>query len=150
MLDSGDLPGDSCSGLQLPWAPSFLASFSHPVLCVSHKPSADQDCAHWKEKLTAVILSVLDFLPAFPWKGLCFVRPWDCVRFVLESMSVSLNTVDGQGGIFQILWYSGHCCLHSSSPWAFPAENCLELQKANSTFNVTSENATSPVIEFWE
>ncbi|XP_075015089.1 sodium- and chloride-dependent GABA transporter 2 isoform X22 [Calonectris borealis] len=28
--------------------------------------------------------------------------------------------------------------------------NCMELQKANSTFNVTSENATSPVIEFWE
>ncbi|KAM6096666.1 sodium- and chloride-dependent GABA transporter 2 isoform 3-T3 [Chlamydotis macqueenii] len=29
-------------------------------------------------------------------------------------------------------------------------ENCMELQKANSTLNVTSENATSPVIEFWE
>ncbi|KAM6092531.1 sodium- and chloride-dependent GABA transporter 2 isoform 10-T10 [Theristicus caerulescens] len=28
--------------------------------------------------------------------------------------------------------------------------NCMELQKANSTLNVTSENATSPVIEFWE
>ncbi|XP_041569651.1 sodium- and chloride-dependent GABA transporter 2 isoform X1 [Taeniopygia guttata] len=28
--------------------------------------------------------------------------------------------------------------------------NCMELQKANSTFNVTNENATSPVIEFWE
>ncbi|KAM9638711.1 sodium- and chloride-dependent GABA transporter 2 isoform 5-T8 [Morphnus guianensis] len=28
--------------------------------------------------------------------------------------------------------------------------NCVELQKANSTLNVTSENATSPVIEFWE
>ncbi|KAM6385763.1 sodium- and chloride-dependent GABA transporter 2-like isoform 1-T5 [Alca torda] len=28
--------------------------------------------------------------------------------------------------------------------------NCLELQKANSTLNVTNENATSPVIEFWE
>ncbi|XP_047914956.2 sodium- and chloride-dependent GABA transporter 2 isoform X1 [Anser cygnoides] len=28
--------------------------------------------------------------------------------------------------------------------------NCMELQRANSTLNVTSENATSPVIEFWE
>ncbi|XP_053933043.1 sodium- and chloride-dependent GABA transporter 2 isoform X3 [Cuculus canorus] len=28
--------------------------------------------------------------------------------------------------------------------------NCMELQRANSTFNVTNENATSPVIEFWE
>ncbi|XP_032842345.1 sodium- and chloride-dependent GABA transporter 2 isoform X3 [Tyto alba] len=28
--------------------------------------------------------------------------------------------------------------------------NCMELQKANSTLNVTNENATSPVIEFWE
>ncbi|KAM9276465.1 sodium- and chloride-dependent GABA transporter 2 isoform 4-T4 [Cariama cristata] len=28
--------------------------------------------------------------------------------------------------------------------------NCMELQKANSTLNMTSENATSPVIEFWE
>ncbi|XP_063251115.1 sodium- and chloride-dependent GABA transporter 2 isoform X2 [Prinia subflava] len=28
--------------------------------------------------------------------------------------------------------------------------NCLELQRANSTLNVSSENATSPVIEFWE
>uniref|UniRef100_A0A8C3H358 Transporter n=1 Tax=Corvus moneduloides TaxID=1196302 RepID=A0A8C3H358_CORMO len=40
-------------------------------------------------------------------------------------------------------------------PWGscdheWNTENCLELQKANSTFNVTSENATSPVIEFWE
>nr|XP_054487490.1 sodium- and chloride-dependent GABA transporter 2 isoform X1 [Agelaius phoeniceus] len=40
-------------------------------------------------------------------------------------------------------------------PWGscdheWNTENCMELQKANSTFNVTSENATSPVIEFWE
>ncbi|KAI6079015.1 Sodium- and chloride-dependent GABA transporter 2 [Aix galericulata] len=28
--------------------------------------------------------------------------------------------------------------------------NCMELQRANSTLNVTRENATSPVIEFWE
>lgn len=150
VLDSGGLPADSCSGLQLPRAPSFLASFGHPVLCVSHRPSADQDCAPLEGKLNAVILSVLDFLPAFPWKGLFFVHPWDYVKFVPESMSVSLNTVDGQGGVFQILWYSRHCCLPSSSPWAFPTGNCMELQKANSTFNVTSENATSPVIEFWE
>ncbi|XP_069716692.1 sodium- and chloride-dependent GABA transporter 2 isoform X4 [Phaenicophaeus curvirostris] len=40
-------------------------------------------------------------------------------------------------------------------PWGscdheWNTENCMELQKANSTFNVTNENATSPVIEFWE
>ncbi|XP_064011729.1 sodium- and chloride-dependent GABA transporter 2 isoform X3 [Pogoniulus pusillus] len=40
-------------------------------------------------------------------------------------------------------------------PWGscdheWNTENCMELHKANSTFNVTSENATSPVIEFWE
>ncbi|XP_067163460.1 sodium- and chloride-dependent GABA transporter 2 isoform X5 [Apteryx mantelli] len=28
--------------------------------------------------------------------------------------------------------------------------SCMEFQKANSTLNVTNENATSPVIEFWE
>ncbi|XP_061866207.1 sodium- and chloride-dependent GABA transporter 2 isoform X4 [Colius striatus] len=28
--------------------------------------------------------------------------------------------------------------------------NCMEFQKVNSTFNMTNENATSPVIEFWE
>jgi hypothetical protein len=29
-------------------------------------------------------------------------------------------------------------------------ENCVEFQKTNGSLNVTSENATSPVIEFWE
>ncbi|XP_009678146.2 sodium- and chloride-dependent GABA transporter 2 isoform X3 [Struthio camelus] len=28
--------------------------------------------------------------------------------------------------------------------------SCMEFQKTNSTLNVTNENATSPVIEFWE
>lgn len=65
VLCSADLSGDSCSGLQLTWVPSFLASFSL-VLCVSHRPSADQDHTQRKEKLNAVLLSVLDFLPAFP------------------------------------------------------------------------------------
>lgn len=75
---------------------------------------------------------------------------WDYTKFVSESMSVTVDAVDGKVGIFQILWYFSHCYLHSLSPWASPAGNCMELQKANSTLNVTSENATSPVIEFWE
>lgn len=83
-------------------------------------------------------------------EAIFWVHPWDYTELVLESVSVSLSTVGGQGGIFQILWHSGQCCLHFFSPWAFAAGNCMELQKANSTFNVTSENATSPVIEFWE
>nr|XP_044993713.1 sodium- and chloride-dependent GABA transporter 2 isoform X3 [Jaculus jaculus] len=40
-------------------------------------------------------------------------------------------------------------------PWGscrheWNTENCVELQKSNGSLNVTSENATSPVIEFWE
>lgn len=63
---------------------------------------------------------------------------------------MSVDTVDRKGGIFHILRYSSHCYLHSLSPWDSPAGHCMELQKANSTLNVTNENATSPVIEFWE
>lgn len=63
---------------------------------------------------------------------------------------MGVDTADGKGGIFQILRYSSHCYLRSLSPWASPSGNCMELQKANSTFNMTNENATSPVIEFWE
>lgn len=32
-------------------------------------------------------------------------------------------------------------------PWV---EHCVEFQKTNGSLNGTSENATSPVIEFWE
>nr|XP_048685062.1 sodium- and chloride-dependent GABA transporter 2 isoform X2 [Caretta caretta] len=40
-------------------------------------------------------------------------------------------------------------------PWGscdheWNTENCVEFQKANASLNVTTENATSPVIEFWE
>uniref|UniRef100_H0WG58 Sodium- and chloride-dependent GABA transporter 2 n=1 Tax=Otolemur garnettii TaxID=30611 RepID=H0WG58_OTOGA len=40
-------------------------------------------------------------------------------------------------------------------PWGscrheWNTEHCVEFQKTNSSLNVTSENATSPVIEFWE
>uniref|UniRef100_A0A8D2LYM2 Transporter n=1 Tax=Varanus komodoensis TaxID=61221 RepID=A0A8D2LYM2_VARKO len=40
-------------------------------------------------------------------------------------------------------------------PWGscdhdWNTENCVEFQKANSSLNITGENATSPVIEFWE
>ncbi|EGW04916.1 Sodium- and chloride-dependent GABA transporter 2 [Cricetulus griseus] len=40
-------------------------------------------------------------------------------------------------------------------PWGscsheWNTENCVEFQKTNDSLNVTSENATSPVIEFWE
>ncbi|XP_013375619.1 PREDICTED: sodium- and chloride-dependent GABA transporter 2 isoform X1 [Chinchilla lanigera] len=40
-------------------------------------------------------------------------------------------------------------------PWGschheWNTENCVEFQKTNGSLNVTSENATSPVIEFWE
>ncbi|XP_073177063.1 sodium- and chloride-dependent GABA transporter 2 isoform X4 [Lepidochelys kempii] len=40
-------------------------------------------------------------------------------------------------------------------PWGscdheWNTENCVEFQKANGSLNVTTENATSPVIEFWE
>ncbi|XP_058511991.1 sodium- and chloride-dependent GABA transporter 2 isoform X3 [Ochotona princeps] len=40
-------------------------------------------------------------------------------------------------------------------PWGschheWNTEHCVEFQKTNGSLNVTSENATSPVIEFWE
>ncbi|XP_043373897.1 sodium- and chloride-dependent GABA transporter 2 isoform X3 [Dermochelys coriacea] len=40
-------------------------------------------------------------------------------------------------------------------PWGscdheWNTENCVEFQKANTSLNMTTENATSPVIEFWE
>ncbi|GAB1291237.1 Sodium- and chloride-dependent GABA transporter 2 [Apodemus speciosus] len=40
-------------------------------------------------------------------------------------------------------------------PWGscsheWNTENCVEFQRTNASLNVTSENATSPVIEFWE
>ncbi|VTJ60354.1 Hypothetical predicted protein [Marmota monax] len=40
-------------------------------------------------------------------------------------------------------------------PWGschheWNTENCVEFQKTNGSLNVTTENATSPVIEFWE
>lgn len=35
-------------------------------------------------------------------------------------------------------------------PWDLCVEHCVEFQRINGSLNVTSENATSPVIEFWE
>lgn len=52
--------------------------------------------------------------------------------------------------VFQFIWYCSHCYLCSLSFCTSPEGNCMEFQKANSTLNVTSENTTSPVIEFWE
>lgn len=36
---------------------------------------------------------------------------WDNTKFVSESLPMSGDTVDGKGGIFQILRYSSHCSL---------------------------------------
>lgn len=151
-LCSGGLPSGSCSGLQPLWAPSFLASASHPMLCVSYRPSASQDCSPCplEGKNKCHHLNCPRFLASLTLEETAFVHFWDYTKFVSESMSTNVDTVDGMGGIFQILWYSSHCYLLSLFPWTSPAGNCMELQKANSTLNVTNENATSPVIEFWE
>lgn len=102
--------------------------------------------AHWKEKIKCHHLNCHMFLANFTLEGTAFVHFW----VYMKSMSMRVDTVDRKGGIFWILQYSNCCCLCSLSPWASPTGNCMELQKANSTLNVTNENATSPVIEFWE
>uniref|UniRef100_A0A8C6J5A6 Transporter n=1 Tax=Melopsittacus undulatus TaxID=13146 RepID=A0A8C6J5A6_MELUD len=60
-------------------------------------------------------------------------------------------TIDLPWGSCDHEWNTGdHCYLCSLSFCTSPEGNCMELQKANSTLNMTSENSTSPVIEFWE
>lgn len=122
------------------------------LLCVSHRASAGWDCSLCllEGKIKCHLLDCPRFLASLDLEGSPLVRLWDYSKFVSESILMSAVTVDGKGAFFLILQYSSHYYSHSFPPWASPTGNCMEFQRANSTLNVTSENATSPVIEFWE
>lgn len=87
---------------------------------------------------------------------------WGCVRGEVVSWKAAVwENVWLAGFEPRAFWppyfdpvFFGHaqCRLMNSllPPWGSWAENCVEFQKTNDSLNVTSENATSPVIEFWE
>lgn len=133
---------------------SSLAVMINPIilLCVSHRASASWDCllCLLEGKIKCHLLDCPMFLASLALKGSPLVHHWDYSKFVSQSILMNVDTVDGKRAFFLILQYSSHYYSHSFPPWASPTGNCMELQRANSTLNMTSENATSPVIEFWE
>lgn len=110
VLCSCDLPGDSCSGPQQTWVPSSLASFNPLVLCVS------------------LVVLVLWFCSAFPWKEFLFVHPWGYNSSQSQCQGVSTLWMDREG-LFRSPGTPGTAAYSPCFPGPFPQRTAWSFRR---------------------